>query len=126
MPLNRKSVSESIDQQAASSVEHNNLAGAKKVFSAGPGLDIIGSVATAFNCGKGASLWLYNNSSSVAFVRFGAAAVAAPTGIADGIAIPANSYIELNSGNNDFVRASAATVGCYKVIDDTAYRISNS
>ena len=126
MPLNRKSISESIDQQAATSVEHNNLAGSKKTFQAGPYLEIIGGIATAYNCGKGASLWIFNNSSSVAFVKFGAAAVAAPTGITDGIALEPNSYTYLNSGYNDFVRASAATVGCYKVSDDSAIKLVNS
>lgn len=123
MKIQRTNSTNPTDANLVNSVEYNIYAGAKKIINAGPQLEIIGAINSPKRVGEGVSLLLYNNSGAVAWVNFHNAkqneTPVAPTGIANAIAIPANSYLALNSGTKDTVTASAATVGAYKIKDDT-------
>jgi len=101
------------------------LANAQRNLDLGPVLSFIGPVNAEFFVDRGAQLWIYNNAGAVAFVAFGATGIGVPTA-ANGIAIPANSYIRACSGADQFVRGSAATVLAYQVADDTTLFISTT
>lgn len=113
------------------STQNNSYVGAKKSLEAGP--DFQKQSGNAFIAGQDASaginvtpwnmLWLYNNSSSVAWVSLSTAAIgAAPSSYANGIPLPANAWTRLSSGENTNIRTSASTVGLYLVNDDTTVR----
>jgi hypothetical protein len=129
MAAKRNNINRSaLDQGAITSVEHNVLAGAKKSVLVGPALTIVGTLGSARSVGIGASLWIYNNSATVGFVRVFAPgeSASAPTGLADGIAVPPNSYIYLNTGTKMSIIGSAATLGCYLVQDDTRLNLDDN
>lgn len=99
-------------------LQYNEQAFAQRGVDAGGVYDIIGPAATAVRVGEFASLRIVNTAATWAYVAIGGAAVAAPTGLADGYGIPPNSECFLSTGDKGaFVRASAATVGVYKLID---------
>lgn len=79
---------------------------------------ILGSLATAVECGKNKPVIIANNAAAAAFIKFGTSAVAAPTGLSDGLFLPPNSLTVWSSGQNTHVRASAATVGGYVANED--------
>lgn len=109
------------DSSSATILEYNRYAGAQKQIDGGAVLEILGPLNVAKNVAQGATVYCYNNSASTAFVRtypHGATPVA-PTGISDGIAIPPNSYMVINMWEDCTIIASAATVGGYKLKDDT-------
>ena len=129
MAVKRNNINRSaLDQGAITSVEHNVLAGGKKHVAVGPALTIVGALNVARSVGIGASLWIYNNSATVGFVRTFAPgeSPAAPTGISDGIAVPPNAYIYLNTGTKMSIIGSAATLACYLVQDDTRLNIDDN
>jgi hypothetical protein len=112
------------DTQSLQSQMFDMLSGAQKGIDMGPALSILGELnSAAVHVGIGAQLRVFNNSASVAWVAFGDSSLAAPTGGSDGIAIPPNSYVFVCSGEDDHVRASAATVFGYKASDDTTLRL---
>jgi len=123
-----------VDGGSVASMVFNEMAGSNKVFFSGPqmlaqpGADSVAaydfSAGTAI--GNGISLWIYNNSGSVAFINFGKTALpAAPSSLATGIPLKPNDWTYLNTGEYNFVRTSAATVGVYMIKDDTTLTESN-
>jgi hypothetical protein len=78
--------------------------------------EIIGTAATAKRVGYFATLRVVNNAGAAAFIAVGASTVAAPTGLTDGHWIAPNGELMLSTGDQgDYVRASAGTVGVYKL-----------
>lgn len=110
-----------LDSGSIFGLTFNQGAGANKVVSSGPSLKIIGPLNVARQFQEGSILWIYNNSSTVGFVKFAQTGVliTAPTGLSDGIAIPPNQYLQLSIGSNTQVIGSAATLGCYLMEDHT-------
>ena len=110
--------------------QNNAFAGAQKILQAGP--DFTKQGANAFVSGIDASsgstsvapssiLWLYNNSSTAAWLALSTAAIgSAPSGFSNGIPLPPNAWTQIGAGLNSFMRTSASTVGVYVVRDDTA------
>lgn len=107
------------DFQSIQSGTYDILAGGMKNVNVGPTLKILGALNVAVHVGKGNQLYVYNNTGAVHYVKFGDSAVAAPTSPADGIPIPANSYLLIGSGEDDYVRSDVATVFGYLMNDDT-------
>lgn len=93
---------------------------ATKTVESGGAYDILGAASTALRVGTFASLLLANTAATGAYVRFGDSSVAAPSSIADGIYLPPNSLTALASGTATHIRASAATVGVYRLQDSLA------
>lgn len=121
----------SMDAGSLVSTQSNPYSGAQKVLEAGP--DFQKQSGNAFVSGQDASagisvapwsmMWLYNNASAVAWVALSTAAIgSAPSNFATGIPLPPNAWTLLASGENSFIRTSAATVGLYLVNDDTNVR----
>lgn len=73
----------------------------------------MGAAANAVKVGSSTPVMVFNSAGSIAYVAFGAAAMAAPSAPANGIPVPAGATIIVNSGDNEYVRASAATVFVY-------------
>jgi hypothetical protein len=104
----------------ATEFSFNQQAGAMKQL--GPilgNLTILGALGSAVGVDLGSLVAIYNNSSSVAWAAMGTtSAMAAPTGGADGIALPPNQYTILALYDKNFVRCSAATCFGYLINDD--------
>jgi len=116
-----------IDAGGMGAVEHNAYAGAKKVFHVGPeffpatGQDASG--ASGLPVGFGAIVGLYNNANTVAWASLANdAAPAAPSSFSNAIPLKPNDWTWINSGENNVVRTSAATVGVYTIKDDSTYQ----
>ena len=73
----------------------------------------LGAANNAVRVGAKTPVMCFNSTASIAYVTFGDATVAAPAAPATAIPILPNSLIILNSGDNEWVRASAATVFVY-------------
>ena len=71
---------------------------------------LLGALGNAIRCGKFKPIYVFNTAGAVAYVAFGDTGVAAPTSGANGVPIPAGQGMMLSSGQNEFIRASAATV----------------
>ena len=69
-----------------------------------------GAAGSAVRVGPGCPILCYNSIGTVGFVTFGVQSMAAPTGPTDGIPILPNSTFVINSGDLEWVRASAATI----------------
>jgi hypothetical protein len=120
-----------LDQGAIVSAQANHYSGGQKVLEVGP--DFQKPTNQAFVSGKDFSsggnitpwtqMWLYNNSSTVAWVALSTATIgSAPAGFATGIPLPPNTWTRLAAGANSFIYTSAATVGVYTINDDTTVR----
>lgn len=117
-----------VDMGQALSNSFNQYSGGLKSTASGPALEVLGTLDSAKAVGFGASLWIYNNSGAVGWVAFYTAPAAAPTpsGLTNAIPVPANSYIQVNSGTDNLVIGSAVTLGAYKVKDDTVLTIDDN
>jgi hypothetical protein len=117
-----------IDFQLATSVENNFYAGAKKTVSVGPFLQFAGLLNAEVDLGTGAQCWVYNNSGTVGFVATYPVGVAAtpPSSPSTGIPIPPNAYMQIGLGLNCRIIGSAATLACYKVMDDTNINLNTN
>ena len=78
---------------------------------------LLGDIAAGADVPKFRPVMLCNSTAGNLFVAFGDSGLAAPTGGANGVMIPANSCVVLSSGDNVRVRSSAAGVFAY-VADD--------
>ena len=83
---------------------------------------ILGAIDSAQKCGRNKPVLIANTAAAVHYVKFGASNVAAPTGLTDGIMIPAGSLVVLASGPNEYIRSDSASVGAYvgteQILDD--------
>jgi len=120
------------------SITANARAGAVKSLLVGPELrkmpgqtppqnQVIGFTANAapVKIPPGTSLWLFNNSATVAWATMAPAdaTITAPTGITNAIPLKPNDWTRLNMGENAQLQTSAATVGVYIVEDDTTFQV---
>ena len=111
----------------ATDIAYNDWAGAAKVLGPLQGvLSILGALNAGVSVAQlGATIAVYNNSATTAFVALYPQTGAAPTGGANGIALPPFAYTYVCMGANQFIIASAATVFGYQVIDES-YLTPNS
>lgn len=125
--LIRKNKSPSaIDTASVAAIEHNPQSGAKKILAAGPEFKKSGTddfvSGLDLSAGKqfmpGSIIYFYNNSGTIAWAAFGLLAnPSAPTGFTNGVPLLPNQWTILSVGTNNWVRTSAATVGCYEIVD---------
>jgi hypothetical protein len=90
-----------------------DIASVIRVAESGLDMAIVGQITAAQRVGPNTTVWFFNSTGGTLYVAFGAAAMAAPTGAADGFPILAGERFALNSGSNSFARASAAGVFAY-------------
>lgn len=121
-----------VDPGQSMGVEHNILGGGKNVVEVGPALTQLPSASFTAGSdvgGLGTSLYLYNNSATVAFVAFYDPTVtpspATPTAAA-GIAVPPNAYFRVNSGQVNSMIISTANILIYRVAVGTVLVAKNS
>lgn len=114
------------DTNSATSNAYREYSGSQSQSPSGwarePGAQLH-DATTAKKIPPGTNCAVYNNSATVAFIVFYSSSGSALNADAtDGLPVPPNSYIYLNSHNNDLVKASAATVLIYPMIDETNYQ----
>jgi hypothetical protein len=85
-----------------------------RVAESGLDLSILGALGAGVRVGSGAPIMCFNSAGAVAYVSFGVQGLAAPTGPTNGIPVPAGQSIMLNSGDQEWIRSSAATVYGYQ------------
>lgn len=117
-----------IDQGSAISIGFNQYAGAHKQLPTGAMLNIMGTLAADIDVGYGESVWVYNNSGTVAYISFYSPTnpKVAPTDLANGIPVPPNSYLVVGSGTNNIITGSAASLGVYVAQDDSVLNPNNA
>lgn len=99
-------------------LQFNEQAYAQRNVSVGGVFDILGPAGAALRVGMFAAVMVSNTDAAGHYVTFGpTGAVAAPTGLTDGIYIPPYSNVFLSSGQNSYIIADSATVGVYKMQD---------
>jgi hypothetical protein len=117
-----------VDGGALPGVEHDPSSGGKKVVAVGPEFSKLPAndlvAGRDFSAGiilpPGTVIYFYNNSGTIAWATFGLTSMpAAPSGIANGIPLMPNAWTVLSVGTNNYARTSAATVGCYTIVDTT-------
>lgn len=84
-----------------------------RVAETGHNLAPKGAIATAVKVGDGQPVMVFNSDTNPHYVKFGDESVAAPSGPANGIPIPAGQFLVLNSGANMWIRSDSATVYAY-------------
>lgn len=89
------------------------IAEVQKNSDAGLSWTPLGEASAAIRVGKKTPIMLFNSTGVIGYVAFGDSAMAAPTAPANGIPVLPNSIIILNSGENEFVRASVNTIFAY-------------
>lgn len=113
------------DGDSAQSNAYREYSGSQTQSPAGWAREVGGQLhpaTTAVPIQPGINVAVFNNSASVAFIAFYPAGSAVTADATNGLPIPPNDYLYLNSHNNDFVIASAATVLIYQMIDETRYQ----
>ena len=109
-----------LDSQFTTMTAFDLVAGGHAHFDVAPKVTILGSLSVAKAVGLGAIVRCINTDVAVHYVAIGAAAMAAPTGMTDGIAIPAGQLVTINTADlGDYVRSDDAKVGGYLVYRDT-------
>lgn len=124
--MGRKKESQFIKGAEGRENEYNDQAGAQKVLGPLTGvLSFLGDAQAGINVPTmGATVAIYNDDSVTHWIAYGAAAApSAPTGGANGIAVPPHAYIYLSMGANRFLKADNVTgkTWAYLVADDTVY-----
>ena len=110
------------DPNEVASIQHNPYVGAQKTMEMGHKFTILGALDTARGVGRGLTVGCFNNSAAVVFVATGDASMAAPTGPADGIPVPAYSYVFVALGQDNTIISNSANCFGYLVQDDTVIR----
>lgn len=125
---NRRNKGTPLDSGAIQSYQANPYSGGQKNLPVGP--EFLKDGSNAYVSGRdvssggavmpGSTLWVFNNSGSVAWLSLSTATIgSAPSAFTDGIPLKPNDWTILSAGENSFVRSSAATVGLYEMKDDT-------
>jgi hypothetical protein len=78
----------------------------------------IGALNAVTRIGAGVTIRCYNNTGAVHWVKFGTSAVTAPTNFADGLPVPANSFVDYNSGASEYIISDVATMFGYTASAD--------
>lgn len=104
-------------------VEYNEHAGAKKVLGPILGkLVPLGSASSLKKIDPGSTVAFYNANSSTKYVKIGSGTITAPTGPADGIALPPLSYTLLAMASDNAFISDHADVCAYEVLDDSRWQ----
>ena len=119
--LKRKlSLQGNLDSQFVTAVEFDVTAGGQGQFTVAPKVTILGPLNAAVSVGLGAVVRCYNTDAVTHYVAIGAAAMAAPSGLADGIAISPNQDVVINTADvGDYIRSDDAKVGGYLIVRDS-------
>lgn len=91
----------------------SNLAEVNKNSDAGLSWTPLGAANAAIRVGPKTPVMCFNNTGAVVFVSFGDQIMAAPSAPANGMPVPANSFVVYNSGDQTWVRASSANCFVY-------------
>jgi hypothetical protein len=102
-----------VDPAKIGQVTFSSTAQVKRNSESGLDFAPAGALGTAVRVGPSTPVLCYNNSAAVAWVAFGSQAVAAPTGYANGLPIPANSMFVYNSGESEWIISNVATTFGY-------------
>lgn len=90
----------------------------QRTANAGMAIKPIGEISSAKRVGKAASIMIYNSSNAVVFVAFGSQSISAPSSPSNGIPILAGEKVFINSGDDEWIRASSNSVYAYASIGD--------
>lgn len=90
----------------------------QRTASAGLAVKPMGEISAAKRVGKAATVMVYNSGNTVAFVAFGSQSVSGPANAATGIPVLAGEKAYLNSGDDEWVRASSNSVYGYLAVND--------
>jgi len=88
----------------------------QRTANAGLAIKPIGEISSAKRVGKAASIMIYNSSNATAFVTFGSQSVSSPSNPSNGIPVLAGEKVFINSGDDEWVRASSNAVYGYVAI----------
>jgi len=113
------SLSHTRDAQEISAAQYDVNVGAQRNYEVGKLLTPMGALDAAKPAFRGATVYVFNNTLAVHWVKTGGAAVAAPTSCADGIPIPAGGYFAVGTGMDDYIRSDSANVFGYLLADDS-------
>ena len=112
----------SIGPSLVTQLTYNQYSSSSKVSESG--LDffwsggILGALSSAVLVAKHKPILICNTANALAYVAFGGSSVAAPASAAAGVMLAPYGSIILSSGENTYVRASAATVFGFVANDD--------
>jgi hypothetical protein len=133
----KRILTSAIDAGSSEGVIYNKYAGAQKNIEVGSNLKPIKlsetswtlDATTARRVGKGAQVFIYNNSSTVYTVRFGSTSSVTSGAVADidangqaTLPCKANDWTRVSSGTLDWMIANNASLLVYLLIDDTEIR----
>lgn len=90
----------------------------QRTANAGLAIKPMGDLSAAKRVGKAATVMVYNSGNSVAFVAFGDQSVSGPANPSAGIPVLAGEKVYLNSGDDEWVRASSNSVYGYLAVSD--------
>jgi hypothetical protein len=110
----------SLDISFIQAVLFDLISGGQAHFEVAPKVTILGALDAAKSVGLGAGVRCINTDAVVHYVAIGAAAMAAPTGFTDGIAIPAGQLVVINTADlGDYIRSDSNKVGGYLIYRDS-------
>jgi len=114
------------DPNEIGSAQFDPTSGGKRVLEVGKTLSILGTLDTAKFAVAGATVWCFNTDTAAHYVKTGGSSVAAPTGLADGIAIPAGDYFAVCMGLDTYIRSDSNKVGGYVQYDETTLAVEGT
>jgi hypothetical protein len=99
---------------------YSDASGTYKVMTGFGAPAPVGALGSAYNTQLGTTMMFFNSDTAVHYVKFGGAAVTAPSGPADGIPLPPGQLVVMNIGpTNSAVISDSALVFGYTVGDET-------
>jgi len=108
-----KKIKRVVDPAKITQLEFSSESCSMRTSETGLSLVPVGAVGTRVRVGISTAVMVFNAGASVAYVRFGDAAVSSPTGPGDGIPIASGEKLVINSGASEYVIASSASVFAY-------------
>ena len=115
-----KSLQGQLDPNTIARDAYDVFAGGQGHFDVAPKVQILGALNVAVSVGYGSVVRCINTDAVVHYVAIGATGMAAPTGMADGIAIPAGQLVVINTADiGGYIRSDSNKVGGYLLVRDT-------
>lgn len=103
----------SVDPARIGLTSYDVSAQVQKNSDAGLSWKPLGAASAAVRVGPHTPVMVFNTSGSTGFVAFGAAGMSAPSAATNGMPVLNNSIAIFNSGESEYVRASAANIFVY-------------
>lgn len=103
----------SVDPARIGITSYDVAAQVQKNSDAGLSWKPLGTATSAVRVGPHTPVMILNDSGSIKYVAFGNASISAPTGPSDGMPCIHHSPVVFNSGENEYIRASAGNVYVY-------------